>query len=166
MKKQTKNIITRQYIQNELRKQIKDGTYAVLAMWGIVILFILFISFIMLLDTPSLRESLLMVFVFVPLIILCLIPSLTFLIERKKILAGKFEIAKIPLSYKEERAVSHGYRRIHLEEVLVFRDFKPFPVGHTAYELAANGDEYYIVYYKDKKHIRLVYPTKAYEYKE
>ena len=52
-----------------------------------------------------------------------------------------------------------------MAEVLHFRGFQPYEVGHTVYQLSDAGDEFYVVSYSGKKQIKLVYPLDMYEYK-
>lgn len=168
MAKPTKNILTRDYIANELRKKnARDCKGLLPPLYILSGALYLFLLFCFLFAYLSVLETLLIPLAFAaPFLTVAIIYSVKFSKERKRILCGEFEIVTRPLQYKEERAV-HGYRRYDYMEVLVFRDFKAFPVEeHTAYELATNGDEYYIVYYKNSKHIRLAYSTKMYEYKD
>ena len=81
------------------------------------------------------------------------------LLERKTLLRGEFDIVTREVLYKREKRVQR-----HTEECLKFDDFKEISVTHTAYELASAGDAFYIVHYKAKKRIKLLYSARAYDY--
>ncbi len=168
MAKPTKNILTRDYIANDLRKRnARDCKGLLPPLYVMSVVLYLFTLFCFLFAYLPVLETLLIPLAFAaPFLTVAIIFSVIFSKERKRILRGEFEIVTRPLQYKEERAV-HGYKRYDYLEVLVFRDFKAFPVEeHTSYELASYGDVYYIVHYKNSKHIRLAYSTKMYEYKD
>ena len=83
------------------------------------------------------------------------------LAEKKMLNHGDFEIVTREMMYKSEELV-----RRRIVENLHFKDFNKISVGHTAYQLAAAGDEYYIVHYKGSKTVKLFYSTKMYDYKD
>lgn len=80
--------------------------------------------------------------------------------ERKMLQRGEFDIVTREVLYKSERIVHR-----HIKEFLHFKDFQGVPVSHTVYQLASVGDTFYIIHYKTKKHIKLLYSAKMYEYK-
>ena len=81
--------------------------------------------------------------------------------ERKWLQNGEFVIVTRTLSYKSEKYINR-----HIEEYLHFADFREISVEHTLFQLASNGDEFYLVHYKNQKKIQWLYPAKMYEYKE
>ena len=85
--------------------------------------------------------------------------------ERKKLAAGEFRLTHRTLFSKREKFV---YRRSasHVEELFSFEEFGEVVVGHTEYQLASPGDEYYIVSYPNEKRMKLFYSCKRYEYRE
>ena len=81
------------------------------------------------------------------------------LCERKMLARGDFDIVTRDVSYKSEEMVHR-----HLEKYLHFCEFNKISVGHTTFQLASAGDTFYIVHYKAKKDIKLLYSAKMYEY--
>lgn len=147
-------------------QRIKSQNSAITAIYVLSAAIFLFLLFCFLFAYLSVLKTILIPFAFAaPFFTVAITFSVKNAKDRKRISCGDFEISTRPLQYKEERAV-HGYKRYDYQEVLVFRDFKAFPVEHTAYELASYGDVYYIVHFKNRKSIELAYSTKMYEYKE
>ena len=72
---------------------------------------------------------------------------------------GDFDIVTRDVSYKSEEMVQR-----RLENYLHFCEFNKISVGHTTFQLASAGDTFYIVHYKAKKDIKLLYSAKMYEY--
>ena len=80
--------------------------------------------------------------------------------NRRLLSQDAFEVITAELSYKSEEYVHRQYR-----ELLHFAGFdRPLQVGHTAYQLATEGDLYYLVHYRGKKTVVLFYACKMYEY--
>ena len=50
--------------------------------------------------------------------------------------------------------------------VFHFEGFDEVWAGHTDYQLAAMGDEFYIVHYKGSQKAQMVFSLKMYQYKE
>lgn len=169
MENQTKNIITREFIQKELRFSNKADTSAT-----VVLGFVLSLVFVPLtvcvvhiminyIASKALGSFLAVLFgvpMSAPVIIL-FISLLGCLAERRRLSNGDFEILVLPLEYKREVFVHR-----HTENSLFFKDFKRISVDSTEYELASQGDKYYIVRYNNKNIIELLYPLKMYEYIE
>lgn len=172
MEKQTKNIITREWVTNELRFYNKADIKA-----GLV-LFCMFALIVVLIVTPCvlaiLSQSEDIFAEVITLIIPCLIiviPAVMFLrglcvafSEKKLLNNGDFDIEVCELQYKDEKMMGFGMR--NLKEFLHFEGFKGVMVDHTQFQLATMGDEYYIVHYRNKKDIKLFYSLKMYEYRE
>lgn len=169
MEKQTKNIITREWVEKELRffntARIKSTLVAV----GIPSLLFLPFAFAVVryffTTYDKLWFEILMAVIFGGLLTLptwiCLSVILKCLSEKKMIDRGEFDVVKLELQYKSERRVRRSY-----EELLHFGGFKAESVGHTTYQLASAGDEFYIVHYSGNDEIVLLYSAKMYEYKE
>ena len=166
MEKQTKNIITREWVEKELRfyntadirsRLVLCSVFTVILLpitialiWGVVesfdhVLVEIFLSIFMgcITSSPILHFSLLI---------------REALCEKKMLDRGEFDIVTRDVSYKSEEMVHR-----HIEEFLYFCEFDKISVGHTTFQLASVGDEFYIVHYKGKKDIKLFYSAKMYE---
>lgn len=169
MKKQTKNIITREFVENELRFYNKADIRSTLVLYGTLSVFFvplaagLIYGILSQAGYPVLKIFLVAVIgglfgfpVWCGIFLLC-----RSLKERKLLLNGEFEIEIHTVTHKKEKVVHK-----HIEEFLRFKGFKDVSVGHTVFQLASPGDEFYLIHYRSKKLIKLLYPTKMYEYKE
>lgn len=169
MKKPTKNIITREYIEKELWFYNKADARSCILFSGILLLFcipctIMFIS----LSCAFAKSILLKIFLciisvflgmsFEGIELVYLIKALT---ERKKLKAGEFSIVIRKMLYKRE--VIERRTELHC---LYFEDFKRVATGYTYYDLSSDGDEFYIVHYNGSKEIQHIYPLSMYEYRE
>ncbi len=168
MSKQTKNIITRESVASELSN--KNRLELRIIMLPFVLLLVLYVPIIIgLLSSMygggySLAGRIMMVCLSLALtapvvgvaIVICSILG-----ERKMLYRGEFELETSKLIKKKEKL--HHRRLI---ECLVFKGYKVFSVGHTTYQLATEGEDYYIVHYRGKKTVQLVYPASMYEYNE
>ena len=168
MEKQTKNIITCEWIKKELRFYNTADIKSRLALCGIFTVIFLPI-------TIALIYGILVSFdnVLVKIVLSIFMGGITsspiwlfFLLiqnalrERKMLARGDFDIVTCDVSYKSEEI---DRRRRHMEEYLYFSGFNKKSVGHTTFQLTSAGDTFYIVHYKDKKDIKLFYSTKMYE---
>ena len=166
MEKQTKNIITCEWIKKELRFYNTADIKSRLVLCGIFTVIFLPI-------TIALIYGILMSFdnVLVKIVLSIFMGGITsspiwlfFLLiqnalcERKMLARGDFDIVTCDVSYKSEEMVHR-----HMEEYLYFSGFNKKSVGHTTFQLTSAGDTFYIVHYKDKKDIKLFYSTKMYE---
>jgi len=168
MNKQTKNIITREWVEKELRfYNSADLKYALVL---VCVMSSIFLPIAALAAGELLNDKdLTLAKIILSLIIGTIVsaPSwgtfwmlLLTLKERKKLNRGDFEVVVRELSYKTEQTVNR-----HIEEYLHFHDFRKISVSHTAYQLAEPNDRYYIVHYKGTPQIKLLYSTKQYEYR-
>jgi hypothetical protein len=170
MEKQTKNIITREWIEKELwfynTADLKVGIGIFAIVFLVCIPFAAF--FIGLIITVS-YNLFFRILVSVLIGVLFIIPVAATaggifitVSERKKLKAGEFDIVVREMSYKIERAT-----RRETILLLKFPDFREKRVDKTTYFHADIGDEFYIVHYrtnKAKKTAKLVYSFKMYEY--
>ena len=86
--------------------------------------------------------------------------SLALVRKEKKLLdRGEFYITVQPLLYKSEDLVQR-----RLEEFLHFEGFRRIAVTHTTFQLASQGEDFYLIYYRGKKEITLLYAADMYEY--
>lgn len=169
MKKQTKNIITRNWVAGELRFYNKADIRTTVATFFILAFMILIVGgLIAMVYTAESHHTLFEVISAVILILIALTPFVALaigfigcIVEGKMLERGEFEITKTYITDKTE----HMTRR-HIIRYLHFLGFKKISVGRSVYEDSAYGDEYYIIHYKGKNTIKLFYPVTIYEYKE
>ena len=169
MSKQTKNIITKESIADDLLFYTTADIRVSLVCGGVSSLIgIPFISLLATAFKPTDGHPISFIFyglvllIFSLLLILCpFTPILISLKERKRIRNGEFEIVVLPLRYKSE-----VYRNRHFELRLHFDNFKEYEVSATEYALASAKQEYYIVHYRNSKRIRKIFATERYEYQD
>lgn len=166
MEKQTKNVITREFIEKELRFYNTAHIRSTLVLCaGLSLLFVpltvLAVCVVCGAFTAVLLEIIISVLLGAVLSapvwinLLCLIPKLK---ERKLLQNGDFVIAVCEMSYKEKKTV-----RRHTENVLHFVGFEGASVASTTFDLASQGDEFYVVHYKGLTGIELLYSLNLYE---
>lgn len=166
MEKQTKNIITREWVEKELRFYNTADIRSTLVLCGALSLLFVLLTVGLVWGFFALFKNIWLKILLSVLMggltsapvwinLLSLIVSLK---ERKLLNCGEFDIVTRDVSYKSEKMV---YR--HIQEYLHFSDFKEFSVGHTTFQLASAGDTFYIVHYNAKKDIKLLYSAKMYE---
>ena len=173
MEKQTKNIITRAWIASELYANYRSYIRFHLVLCGLILLFCfpLVISLILLVcqrPYSALTKILFSAFwgVSLSLLTLFVLLSLRDRYKTKKMLQrDEFDVVTREVLYK-----STEYRRSgggHTEKMLLhFSGFRKASVDKTCFELTSQGDAFYIVHYKGKDIVELLYPHKMYEYKE
>lgn len=167
MEKQTKNIITREWIEKELRFYNTADIRSTLVVCGALSLIFVPLTFGAVYGIFLLSVNILLKLLFSLLtgaitsapIWMNLLTLRGAFAERKMLQHGDFDIVTREVLYKSEKP----YRR-HIEEFLHFAGFKGIMVGHTTFQLASKGDEFYIVHYKTKNAISLLYSVKLYEY--
>jgi hypothetical protein len=169
MEKQTKNIITREEIEQDLlfnnTASIKHTAVclaAVVLVWGVISAI-----FLSLLPSGFLWLDVIIWVFFIGIvgapvwaISAMLIKAL---IERKHLKNGELEIVVRPLLYKEEKMVRGSD---NFEKVFHFKDFEEVLADSTHYQLSIPGDVFYIVHYRGSRDAKFVFPLKLYEYKE
>lgn len=171
MEKQTKNIISRQKIEKDLLfYNTASIKYAAVCLAAVILAFGSMIAFIspFFIDLyEKVWQKVIFVVVFGGVItapVWFVLPQLIrSLMERKWLKNGDFEIATRHLLYKEDKPVR--YKR-STQEVFHFEGFDEVWAGHTDYQLASMGDEFYIVHYKGSKKAQMVFSLKMYQYKE
>lgn len=168
MEKMTKNVITREFIEKELRFYNTADIRSTLVLCGGLSLFFVPLTIGAVYGLFALLEN---VYLKILLSVLVggltsapiwinLLPLKTSLREQKLLQNGDFDIVVCEVQYKDEKLV---YR--HTEKILHFNGFKEVSVGNVNYDLVSQGDEFYIVHYKGKTNVELLYATKMYEYK-
>ncbi len=81
--------------------------------------------------------------------------------KRSLLKKGEFDIVILPVSDKYEST-----RHRNTVRLLEFPNLKEIAVSSTTYSLASWGDEFYVVHYRGKYKIELLYSLKTHEYKE
>lgn len=185
MAKQTKNIITRDEIKNTLLTENGKKLRFHLIIGILLFLFFLPLNIWLLIMTWSLNNSifirlllaLLDIVVLDALFIVDMIVLVNVIIKRKKIERDEFDISIRSLIYKDDTV----YRPFKIQRLLKFSitnsitskisknlhfsDFDAEEVSGTTYDLASNGDDFYIVHFKGEKEVELIYPAKMYDFK-
>ena len=168
MTKQTKNVITRELVTDELRLRNKAAIKSAMTLVGAFALFCLPITAGIVYGICNVIEGLAIKTVLSVTVgaILCapvfaMASALCGAIAEKGMIdRGEFEIVTRDVLYKEEKVV-----RRHTEKYLCFGDLDDVLVGETVYALAEKGDNFYIVHYKNCTHVNLLYSTKTHELK-
>ena len=187
MARQTKNVITLDSLKKELRHtNVADMKYGAVLL-TVFTPFLLCVVALLLYGGFEFFEWYYYIIIGVPVAMVPLIPVFGFarwIVTARKRNAmldrDELDVRVLPLKHKGEKIVHR-----HLEEYLRFDGYRDYTVSHTVYELAAAGDEYYVVSYRDgsgereefvpeyekpvkrkKRNIALIYPLKMYEYKE
>ncbi|MBR2479041.1 MAG: hypothetical protein IKB47_01380 [Clostridia bacterium] len=154
MQKQTKNIITRDYIEKELRFYNTADIKSSLVLCGVFALIFLPLTVGVIYGILSMFENTLIKIILSVImggitsapIWLNFLGLLCALSERNLLVCGDFDIVTRDVSYKSEEMV---HRR--MVEYLHFCEFNKISVGHTIFQLSSAGDTFYIVHYKEKK---------------
>ena len=169
MEKQTKNTITREFIEKELRFHNTADIRSALMLCGALSLFFIPFTVGIIYGFFTLLKALwlkVLLSVFVGALTsapvwLNLLSLRTSLKERKLLQNGAFDITICEVQYKDEKPVQR-----HTEKFLHFVGFKEKSVGNVNYDLTSQGDEFYIIHYKGLTDIELLYSLKMYEFKE
>lgn len=173
MKNQTKNIITREWVEKELRF-FNRANIKTAILWGAVFSPLCIPTAIgtvsgILNEFNNIIIELILC-VLLGGVLLLPVAAMIFtlikeLMEKKRIDRGEFEISVRELLYKEEKYERRG-RSHRTRKVLHFSDFDDVTAGGSVYQLAASDDIFYLVHYRGKHEVKLFYPEKMYEYKE
>lgn len=173
MSHQTKNIITRESIEKELREdnRLCVRSSVILCVVMAVIFVPLTIGFVMSVSNICQR---LIQNILVEILACVLVGAIGLapvyinlwglrgdLIRQKLLKQGDFDIVVESVLYKSTKIV-----RRHEEEFLHFKAFGAVNASHTHFQLASTGDDFYIIYYRQIKKVAVIYPCKMYEYME
>ena len=169
MEKQTKNEITREFIEKELRFYNTADIRSILVLCGVLSLFFVPLTIGAVYGFFALLEN-----VYLKILLSVLVGGLTSspiwinllslktsLREQKLLQNGDFDIVVCEVQYKDEKLVHR-----HTEKFLHFNGFKEVSVGNVNYDLVSQGDEFYIVHYKGRTEIKFIYSLKIYVLKE
>jgi hypothetical protein len=169
MEEQTKNIITREWVEKELRFYNAADIRSRLVVGGSFLLALapLTVGIIFGILSFSVALPLKIAFcIFLGILMnypawIVLFSLCVSIAERKLLLNGEFDITVRELLHKKETL----YRR-HLKTCLRFEDFKDVAVADTQFQLASKGELFYLIHYRTRKSVKLLYSCKMYEYKE
>lgn len=181
MGKQTKNVITRASIKEDLISLNTANLRFYSIILAAALLLFLPIDFALIggvWTTSNIMLLFKLLFSFVLLFanapIWIIVIFLIFdLIDRRKIKHDEFYVVTRSLICKKE-TIDNRFkiryfidRRIpsKLVKKLCFTDFEAYDVISAVFDLASNGDEFYLVHLKNKKIVELVYDVKIYEYR-
>lgn len=169
MERQTKNVITRELIERELRYYNTANIRSALVLCAALSPLFVPLTVGTVCGVFALLKNTLLIILLSVLIgglasapiwikLLALIRSLR---DRKLIQNGDFAIVICEVQYKGEKPVHR-----HTEKFLHFNEFEEVLVENVNYDIVSQGDEFYIVHYKGHTTIKLLYSLKMYEYRE
>lgn len=169
MSRQTRNIITRESVRSKL--QLENAAELRVHLLGTLICVLVFIPitliavrlFLLVSSRSSLTPVVIGLFwiVFTSPVWIRLILVKNLFAEKQMLRKDEFAITVRTLSYKQEELVWR-----HTEPFFYFTDFKSVSVPRATYQLGSSGDEFYLVHYRRKNKIKLLYSLKLYEYHE
>ena len=175
MGKQTKNIITRESIEKKLRTDnIASLKVSALAFFAAALVGILWVVFFI----PSFFEApnfgfgvLFFLFALVGTVpAWALLPNFVKdLKEYRHLKNGDVEIVTRSLLYKSQKEVRvycNKRTRWQTRNLFNFEGFDEFWASPEMHQNFTWGDEFYIVYYRGSKTVKMLFPLKMYEYKE
>ena len=91
-------------------------------------------------------------------------------VKKKKIKSGAFEVTPARLNDKREELLYRGSGRHRHYELVECFYFEGFPrvenVPHTTYQLADEGETFFLVTYSGNPKVVLYYAAERYEFKE
>ena len=174
----TKNIITKESINEELAREEKKAGCVFLALAAVAaaifgIVFLIFDAFV--LSRNDMGGLAWLAYLVTALV--CVLPSLFCLLAafsaaygRKKAALGEILVTTDRVHSKEEKTVRRttgSGTTYRIERVLYFYNHGEVQVDSTCYMMTSEEDEFYIVTYADNpQHPIKCYSAKMYEYKE
>lgn len=169
-KEETKNIITRETVEKELKRLNKAEIHAFLVLFIVMTLVCVPVSILLIYGFFSVGRHIVLLGIscfllsfalLIPVVILLV--SLIQAINEKKLLKnGDWLVDVDEVQYKMEEV-----ERRHTIKVFYFYKYGRRAAGDVEYQLASQGDAFYLVVYKKKKpRAVLNYSQKLYEYRE
>lgn len=173
MEKQTKNIISREEIEKRLRSDNRASLKHTAFVFFVMLLVCSVVSAIFIVAGVE-AENLVLGIISVIFAAMVTVPAWVMLasfvkdiIERKHIKNGDFETVMLPLLYEtEETRYTRRTRMEYTQYKFHFEGFDAFLASPEQSKRFTRGDEFYIVYYKGSKKIRLLYSCAFCEYRE
>ena len=167
LEKQTKNIISRKQIANDLIRELSDAFFlgavtVVLSLLIFIPLIVKGISGDISLFSNAFLDITITVVVFVPIPGTAIAYFVYLCIIRSRLSRGEFEITEETLLYKDHNP---GRSRGDPHNVLYFNNFKRYGVSKNLYLLATSGDKYYLIHFKNSRRILRAYSANTHEIK-
>ena len=167
MEKQTKNIISRKQIANDLIRELNNALFPYAVLIGLSLLIIIPLVVTGLSSTSYLfnnafLDRMIIIVVFVPIPGTAIAYFVYLCIIRSRLSRGEFEITEETLLYKDHNP---GRSRCEPDNVLYFNNFKRYGVSKNLYLLAASGDKYYLIHFKNSRRILRAYSANTHEIK-
>ena len=172
--KQTKNVITKQTIAEQLLRERKKSLLASLLFLIPLTVFGEFVCLLVYVFGHAGRDrSAVEWILYFALVAACLIPLFLVIVslpgsraEQKRLKTGDFFVVEDVVVYKEEKTIPTR-KIIRVEKTLHFQRFGDIHVGSTCYQMTSSDDVFYmVVFSKDATVPKKYYSAKLYEYKE
>ena len=160
IKKPTKNFLIEDVIARDLYTVYKEEKQEYPLLLAVLLLFALIPSIFALASIKSIVFCILVILPFATPLIVYLVRFFLLFTEPKKIERGQYDVTVKRLIRK--RAIGGQYTTY----LLSFSGFRAKQVTYNDYHYASDNDEYYLVYYKNSKNIRLFYPLRTHTLKE
>ena len=160
IKKPTKNILIEDVIAKDLYTVYKEEKQEYPLLLAVLLLFALIPSIFALASIKSIVFCILVILPFATPLIVYLVRFFLLFTEPKKIERGHYGVTVQKLNKK---IYVHGKNSVFL---LAFNGFRTKAVDYYEYHYASEDDEYYLVYYKNSKNIKLLYPLRTHTLKE
>ena len=173
MAKETKNILTRQLVEKELRfYNTADIRSSVLLIACLTPLFgglaaIMTAGVLGLIDHIGVRIFLLILILptMTAPIWINLLSLISSLKEKRMLDKGEFEIVKKQLNHKSQKTENrHNHR--HIRYYFHFIGFMDRRVDKSTYDMTAEDEGFYLVHLTSKYYIKLFYPESRYDFKQ
>ena len=174
MERESKQIITREWVENELRfyntadiKYLTVNLFSLGLALGVPIYLFLLLGWSVS-DFLWLNIVLTCFFggIFLLFVGAMLGQLVEHLMERRALKKGNFDVVVRQVQYKTEK-LRRNTRGLAMDEYLVFDQFGAIEVSHDEYYRTSAGDEFYmVVYYLPKPKVRLRYSKRSYQYRE
>ena len=169
MAKETKNILTRQLVEKELRFYNKaDIRSSALLIACLTPLFgglaaLMTVGVLGLIDHIGLRIFLLILILptMTAPIWINLLSLISGLKEKRMLDKGEFEIVKKQLNHRSQRT-EHRHIRYYFH----FIGFEDRQVDKSTYDMTAEDEGFYLVHLTSKYYIKLFYPESRYDFKQ
>ena len=169
-KKETKNIITRETVEKELKRLNKAEIHSFLVLFIVMTLVCVPVSILLIYGFFSVGRHIVLLgigcfllsFALLIPVVIQLVSLITALNETQLLKNGDWFVDVDELQYKTEEMEQR-----HTINVLHFYKHGRVVSGDVSYQLASQGDPFYLVVYKKKKpRVALYYSQKLYEYRE
>ena len=168
MDKQTKNILTRASLTKELLfLSTANIRYSIVLCCVVLLVEIPIIALVAALTdkhTFAITISVATILSVIPgIFIYCIIQEFK---DKKRIERGEYDVITRQVIYKHESRIARPGCGHRIEELLHFDTFGDIGVAHLTYQLADEGDVFYLVCLHTSKKPTLLYSAEMYEFRE